>query len=264
MSLRFRINLLITVLLLVFMLAVGAVIIDGMRTSIDEGVEAATRVTVQLLDTVAVSSFQNPEWGYTHLVMQDFLKSMGHVRNTKIQLFDSTGAMLYDSPESTFRLDEKPPQWFVKLLEPKQEVVTRRIRYGLLIVASNPGGAIREAWSRMKHLIWIGSGFFILLNFMVYWMVGRWLRPLNLVLGAISEVEKGNYSARMPDKGAPEFSRIAQSFNQMSRSLEESTAENRRLALISKQTADAIMIHDLNGNISFWNPAAQRMFGYAP
>lgn len=264
MSLRFRINLLITVLLLVFMLAVGAVIIDGMRTSIDEGVEAATRVTVQLLDTVAVSSFQNPEWGYTHLVMQDFLKSMGHVRNTKIQLFDSTGQMLYDSPESTFRLDEKPPQWFVKLLEPKQEVVTRRIRFGLLIVASNPGGAIREAWSRMKHLIWIGGGFFILLNFMVYWMVGRWLRPLRNVLEAISEVEKGNYSARMPGSGAPEFSRIAHSFNQMSSSLEESTAENRRLALISKQTADAIMIHDLNGNISFWNPAAQRMFGYAP
>lgn len=264
MSLRFRINLLITVLLLVFMLAVGAIIIDGMRTSIDEGVEASTRVTVQLLDTVAVSSFQNPEWGYTHLVMQDFLKSMGHVRNTKIQLFDSTGEMLYDSPQSTFRLDEKPPQWFVKLLEPKQEVVTRRIRFGLLIVASNPGGAIREAWSRMRHLMWIGGGFFIVLNFTVYWMVGLWLRPLNRVLAAISEVEQGNFTVRMPSSGAPEFSRIAHSFNQMSQSLEESTEENRRLALISKQTADAVMIHDLNGNISFWNPAAQRMFGYQP
>jgi two-component system, NarL family, sensor histidine kinase UhpB len=264
MSLRFRINLLITVLLLLFMTAVGTVIINGMRTSIDEGVEAATRVTVQLLDTVAVSSFQNPEWGYTHLVMQDFLKSMGHVRNTKIQLFDSTGALLYDSPQSTFRLDEKPPQWFVKLLEPKEEVVVRRIRFGILIVASSPGGAIREAWSRVKHLLWIGAGFFVLLNFMVYWMVGRWLRPLHGVLEAISQVERGNYSTRMPDSGVPEFSRIAHSFNQMSKSLEESTEENRRLALISKQTADAIMIHDLNGNISFWNPAAQRMFGYAP
>src|SRR5690606_23472543 len=210
MSLRFRINLLITVLLLVFMLAVGAVIIDGMRTSIDEGVEAATRVTVQLLDTVAVSSFQNPEWGYTHLVMQDFLKSMGHVRNTKIQLFDSRGDLLYDSPQSTFRLDEKPPQWFVKLLEPKQEVVTRRIRFGLLIIASNPGGAIREAWSRMKDLMWIGAGFFILLNFSVYWMVGRWLRPLHGVLDAIGQVEQGDYTTRMPDSNLPEFSRIAQ------------------------------------------------------
>lgn len=264
MSLRFRINLLVTMLLLFFMGAVGTVIINGMRTSIDEGVEAATRVTVQLLDTVIVSSFQNPEWGYTHVVMQDFLKSMGHVRNTKIQLFDSTGELLYDSPESTFRLDEKPPQWFVKMLEPKEEVVTRRIRFGHLIIASNPGGAIREAWSRVKHLLWIGLGFFVVLNFAVYWMVGRWLRPLHGVLDAISKVEKGDYTTRMPDSGVPEFSRIAQNFNQMSKSLQEGTEENRRLALISKQTADAVMIHDLNGNISFWNPAAQRMFGYAP
>ena len=264
MSLRFRINLLVTTLLLLFMLAVGTVIINGMKTSIDEGVEAATRVTVQLLDTVIISSFQNPEWGYTHVVMQDFLKSMGHVRNTKIQLFDSTGALLYDSPQSTFRLDEKPPQWFVKLLEPEEEVVTRRVRFGILIVASSPGGAIREAWSRMRNLMWMGLGFFVVLNFTVYWMVGRWLRSLHGVLEAISKVEKGDYTTRMPDSGVPEFARIARNFNLMSKSLQESTEENRRLALISQQTADAIMIHDLNGNISFWNPAAQRMFGYAP
>jgi two-component system sensor histidine kinase UhpB len=29
-----------------------------------------------------------------------------------------------------------------------------------------------------------------------------------------------------------------------------------------KQTNDAIMIHDMDGNISFWNPAAERLFGY--
>src|SRR5690606_36069547 len=116
----------------------------------------------------------------------------------------------------------------------------------------------------MKDLMWIGAGFFILLNFSVYWMVGRWLRPLHGVLDAIGQVEQGDYTTRMPDSNLPEFSRIAQNFNQMSKSLQERTEENRRLALISKQTADSIMIHDLDGNISYWNPAAQRMFGYAP
>ncbi|HEU4709326.1 MAG TPA: PAS domain S-box protein [Methylophilaceae bacterium] len=264
MSLRFRLNLLITVLSLLFMAAVGTVIINSMRSSIGESVEAATRVSVQLLDTVIVSSFQNPEWGYTHLVLRDFLQSLGHVRNTDIKLYDIQGELLYQSPPSKFKTTEKPPKWFTELLEPKQELVTRRVRFGTLVVTSSPGGAIREAWGRVRNLLWLGIGFFLLLNISVYWMVGRWLRPLQGVLSAINKVEQGDYTTRLPNSSLPEFSRIAQNFNQMSKSLQESTEENRRLALISKQTADAIMIHDLNGNISFWNPAAQRMFGYAP
>ncbi|MDP2247124.1 MAG: histidine kinase, partial [Nitrosomonadales bacterium] len=65
MSLRFRLNLLITVVILLFMTAVAFVILKGLRTSTQEGVEASTRVTVQLLDTVIISSEQNPSWGYT-------------------------------------------------------------------------------------------------------------------------------------------------------------------------------------------------------
>jgi hypothetical protein len=66
----------------------------------------------------------------------------------------------------------------------------------------------------------------------------------------------------LTDAALPEFARIGQNLNQMAESLERSTEENRRLALIVKQTGDAILIHDMDGNISFWNPAAERLFGY--
>ncbi|MCB5206136.1 PAS domain S-box protein [Methylovorus mays] len=264
MSLRFRLNLLITLLLLVFMGVVGFVIIRGMKASTQEGVEAATRVTVQLLDTVILSSYQNPEWGYTHEVMHRFLLSLGHVRSNEIILYDLHGNLLFKSPPSKYRSDENPPRWFVKLIEPEQEVVMRRIRFGMLVVVSNPGGAIREAWSRLSNLFWINLGFFIVLNAMVYWMLGRWLRPVEPMLKAINQMEQGDLTVRLPEFKLPEFSKIAHNFNQMGESLLARTDESRRLALIVKQTADAIMIHDLDGNISFWNAAAQRMFGYAP
>jgi len=264
MSLRFRLNLLIALLLLVFMSAVGFVVIKGMRSTIQEGVESANRVSVQLLDTVILSAYQNPEWGFPHEVLQRFLYSLGHVRSSEITLTDIHDKILYKSPESTYHSDQVPPEWFADLLTPEKEIVERRIKFGILTVASNPGGAIREAWSRFKNLMWIGISFFVGLNIVVYWMLGRWLKPIQPMLLAINQMEKGDLSIRLPNFDLPEFSKIAHSFNQMGESLQASTEESYRLALIVKQTADAIMIHDLNGNISFWNPAAQRMFGYAP
>lgn len=263
MSLRFRLNLLITALSLAGMLLAGWVVINQTRTSIREGVEAATRVTVQLLDTVIVSSHLSPEMGYTHDVMRHFLQSLGYVRSNEISLYDLQGNLLYRSPPSSFRNDVRPPQWFIRLVEPKPEVIKRRIRYGILEVASNSAGAIREAWLGFQTLIWIGLGFFVLINGMVYWMLGRSLRPVGSILSAIGRMEQGDLSVRLPEFKLPEFLRIGQNLNRMAASLDDSTEENRRLALIVKQTGDAIMIHDLDGNISLWNPAAERLFGYA-
>ena len=264
MSLRFRLNLLITTLLLLFMVVVGLIMIKGTKASIQEGVEASSRVTVQLLDTVIISSSLNPDWGYTHDVIKRFLEHLGHVRGNEIKLYNISDSLIYQSPPSKYRLQENPPQWFSQMLAPTEKSVTRVIRYGKLVIEPNPSGAIREAWGKMSDLLFIGIGYFLLLNLIVYWMLGRWLRPLQPMLKAINKMGQGDLTTRLPRFDLPEFNKIAQNFNLMGESLQSSTAENRRLALIAQQTADAIMIHDLDSNITFWNSAAQKIFGYAP
>ncbi len=241
MSLRLRLNLLITALLLLFMSAVGFVVFSGTKASIQEGVEAATRVTTQLLDTVIVSSVQNPGWGYTHAVMHRFLQHLGHVRGNEIRLYDLSGAQIFKSPPSKYRSDENPPQWFYNLLNPNEKSVTRYINFGKLVVEPNPAGAIREAWRKLKILLWVGLGFFLLLNFAVYWMLGHWLQPLQPILKAINRMEHGDLSTRLSSFDLPEFDRIGHSLNRMAESLtaERELEENRQLtALIQSHIED--------------------------
>jgi two-component system, NarL family, sensor histidine kinase UhpB len=241
MSLRLRLNLLITALMLLFLLAVGYVNFHGTKSSIQEGVEAATRVTAQLLDTVVVSSTQNPEWGFTHDVMRRFLQHLGHVRGNEISLYNLNGGLMYQSPPSKYRADQNPPEWFYNMLDPHEKPVTRLIKYGKLVIEPNPAGGIREAWRKLKILMWVGLGFFVLLNFAVYWMLGHWLRPLQPMLQAINKMEHGDLSPRLPSFDLPEFDRIGHSLNRMAESLaaERQLEENRQLtALIQSHIED--------------------------
>lgn len=231
MSLRFRLNLLITLLSLAFILVVGTILINDTRISIRERVEAASRVTVQLLDTVIVSSAMNPDLGPTHTVLQRFLESLGYVRSSNIVLYDMRGGIIYQSPESTYRTDVRPPDWFVKLVAPETETVERKIRYGTLVVSSSAAGSVREAWFNVSQLMWIGLGFFILLNSMVYALLSHSLRPVNRILASINRMEQGDLTTRLPAFKLPEFDRIGHSLNRMAESLaiERQLEENRQL-----------------------------------
>ena len=234
MSLRFRLNLLITLLSLAFILVVGTILVNDTRISIRERVEAASRVTVQLLDTVIVSSALNPEMGPTHIVLQSFLGSLGYVRSSHIELYDYAGHEIYSSPESTFKSDVVPPEWFIKLVQPKVETVERKIRYGTLVISSSSAGSIREAWSGFRQLMWVGLAFFILLNMMVYLLLSHSLRPINRILAAINSIEQGDLTTRLPKIALPEFDRIGHSLNRMAESLtaERQLEENRQLTFL--------------------------------
>lgn len=262
MTLRLRLNFLLTIIMLIFMLALFFATMAITKQQIREGVESANRVSMQLLDTVITSSIQNPDWGNTDKVMSLFLMELGHVRSNTISLYNLQNRLIYRTPGSTYRMDENPPQWFVKLLAPPMETKSRLINYGRLVVQTNPTGAIKEAWAETSHLLITVLLFFVALNIVLYLMIGKWLRPINPMLNAIEKMGKGNFSVRLPKFSVPEFKLIADNFNKMGLSLESFIKENNRLGLIAEQTADAVIIHDSDLNVSFWNSSAEKMFGY--
>ena len=262
MTLRLRLNILISMIMMLFIIVLSIVLILASKQSIEEGVEGANKVTLQLLDSVIMSSVQNPEWGDTHMVMQRFLEDLGHVRSNRISLYDLQGNLLYKSPPSTYRLNTSPPAWFVRFLAPPPDVSSRLIRFGRLILETNPVGTIKEAWVEMSRLFYIAIIFLVALNIFVYFLLGKWLQPINPMLRAIEKMGSGKLDIRLPKFQLPEFNSISNNFNKMGSSLEENIKENQRLASIAEQTADAIIMHDKNLKISFWNHSAETIFGY--
>jgi len=232
------------------------------KRSIQEGVESANKVTIQLLETIIVSSVQNPDWGNAHDVMHQFLRQLGYVRSNDIFLYNHQGELTYRSPPSSYLLEVDPPKWYINFISPKKEKNSRLINFGKLIVQSNASGAIRGAWSELTTLFLTTLIFFLLFNFLLYWLLGKWLKPINNMLEAIDKIGKGGFDVRLPHFNVPEFRSIALNLNAMGTSLQKSMFENKRLGLIAEQTADAVVIHDEKMNISFWNKSAERIFGY--
>jgi len=69
---------------------------------------------------------------------------------------------------------------------------------------------------------------------MVYLLLSHSLRPINRILAAISSIERGDLSTRLPRLALPEFDRIGNSLNRMADSLkaERELEENRQLTFL--------------------------------
>lgn len=261
-GLRFRINFVITLVIVLFALAASDVLIEETRRSIREEVEAGTKVTVQLMETVIVNTRANAQSGPHNQALLSFLRHLGRVRANEIKMYDENDQLIYTSPPSQYKLGKWAPDWFTRLADPKIGEFRLNLPNGSVVITSDASRSILDAWDDLKSFFWLVLGFFVLVNVLVFWLLGRSLRPIGKILGGLSEMEKGRFDTRLPRFELPEFDAISHTFNRMAENLEQSLAENQRLALVTKQSSDAIIIHDLEARISFWNPAAGRMFGY--
>ena len=78
MSLRVRINLIMTALIMLFTLVTGSIIVNDMRSSIREEMEAGGKVTQQLLSQVLTGTHQQAGAVQAHpnQILLDFLQDI--------------------------------------------------------------------------------------------------------------------------------------------------------------------------------------------
>jgi two-component system sensor histidine kinase UhpB len=234
-TLKLRLTLIITVLLALLTVAAGGYVVRKARDDVREEVRSTLNLTGHFLD--AQLDVLRDHWsahGYAVPLFQ--LRDLSDIRHLSVRFYDNQ-ARLLDSNEDTSGRRPQAPAWFTALVRMTSTSATSETRVvsfngatvGRLVIAPDPTYEINEIWSTSRGLLQLLLVFFILVNSLVWWAVSRALRPIEHILQALGDLRRGNLSARLPNFGLQEMSRISVAFNHMAETFEHSVTENQRL-----------------------------------
>lgn len=209
MTLRLKINLIVGALTLLFVAALLGLEWRGMRASVREEVAAANRVAAQFIQRTVMGDFPGLP------MLRLFFDRVGRVRSNDIYLYDGDGKEYYRSPPSAYKQGRDAPAWFTSLVAPEPSVQSVDFPGGRLELRSNPSRAVIDAWD---DFVLLGSASLVLLavvNGLVFWLVGRSVRPFPRIVAALGQIEAGRLDATLPPLPGREAGAIAAAFNRM-------------------------------------------------
>jgi len=241
LSLQFKLNLIITLLLLGLLLTWAVSVVKNAREDVLAEVDSSTNLVIHLLDAEIahyMTDFgwlNNSENGQTNLFRLDELTNIRHL---KVDFFDMNGR-LRESNRSTrlVHTGEEPPAWFVRLLdissvlnEPKRKNIILNGRFiGELVITPDPSFELREIWDDTSGLLAIVGLFGLSVLLFVYWTVRATFKPVKQIIHGLNQIERGEYQSRLPGFEQVELSEISDKFNSMASTLEQSIRNNHRL-----------------------------------
>jgi two-component system sensor histidine kinase UhpB len=222
-SLKARLGLLVSALLGLFALALGGLALLDARNSVHEEIEAASKVSHQLLGLLVEREAQSAA------SLLPVVQRLGRVRAQELVLFDAAGVERYRSPPSPYKVGRAAPQWFAHLLTPTLEV--RQLRFGdeTLQVIADPSRAVLDAWDELLILFGGMAVFLLVVNVLLRRLVERSLGGLDQVERAMAAMAQGRLDARLPAQPLPELVSLCRAFNHMAAALEASQRENGAL-----------------------------------
>ena len=234
MSLRLKINLIVGVLTLVFVAVLTTLQFRSLRESIHEEVASANRVALQMLNrTVWRYAAQGPQ------AMLSFLEGMGRVRSNDITLIDEAGTELYRSPPSPYKAGREAPDWFDALLAPAPSINSIKFPGGRLEVKANASRAVLDAWDGAVLLGSVAAVLLLAVNALVFWLVGRTVRPFGQIVEALGQLQAGRFDVALPALRGTEAAAMGTAFNRMVGVLQQNIETERRAGRAERELSDS-------------------------
>lgn len=233
MSLKFRIVIIVTIILLINFAAAGFFMVKNAKQALGAEMESSTQLAKGLLiNALPTLRFSNDLGERLKLIVE----SVRDTRHIRAWFEDMHGEPLIGNEEqSSFINKPDAPDWFIKLMEPEAVAFRRLITkgsksFGYLVVEADPSDEVTEVWQDVQVLFWLGSFFLILIVCLVYMALRKGLEPIEQLAGALAQLEKGDFSARVDTFVVSELTPIQNRFNHMASVLEKTMAENHALA----------------------------------
>ncbi|MFT5396461.1 MAG: two-component system sensor histidine kinase UhpB [Gammaproteobacteria bacterium] len=232
MSLRIRLNLLITLLFISLFICSSFYIITNARNAVQHEVESTANLALQLIQVAFTSaSLEMDEQKQIQVLRK--LSELDLTRHLHIDIYTSNDVLTPVEEFAALR-DIKAPNWFVKLVEPPPTEIRHWLYNPVeppkgIIIRADPSDEIDENWTEVRSILIFLLAFIILANILLYLAIGKYLAPIDTILSGLSDIEKGNYQLELPRFRLPELDRISQQFNHMAKVLLESKAKNQSL-----------------------------------
>lgn len=131
------------------------------------------------------------------------------------------------------------------------------------LMQSVPESAIVAPARRARRVTAFAGVIAVLFASVVSWLAARSLtRPITQMTTAVTHF-RGTGEVDVPVTARGEIGVLASAFQAMARDIVERSERERLYMAVVESSDDAILATDLSGRIVAWNPASERLFGFA-
>ncbi len=232
LSLRFRLNLMIGLTLLIIVGVGTLFVVHNARRSVLEEVRSSIDMALQMVE-VGLARSAGPQQALAAWLAE--LGRMEKIRHFHIQMRQPTQSptdLSHDTPKHAGSL---APNWFAWAVTPTLMVGEKQVVNGAgepvrIVIEANPADEIDEAWIEARSFLVFMVALAAAVSGLVHITLGRAFKSVGHILRGMEDIEQGDYGKRLPHFDLAEFDRISAAFNHMAQALAKSRDENRALA----------------------------------
>ena len=184
------------------------------------------------------------------------LKDLDLIRHLSIQLLDSDGNIVDEN--KNLNTEVHIPMWFQNILDiysKDLEILDFPLmqygdQIGAVKVIPNPIYEYEEIWQQFKNGLIIVMLFFVFVNLSIFFLFGKIISPINLLIQGFRNLEQGKYKNNKENFGISELDILRVKLNQLTIKLKKNDKRihelNQKLISIQEQEKKEISrdLHD--------------------